>query len=85
MDSKNSCLVYPLQIAGLQLSVMGVGQEGCEGDFEVVELDIEGYAVCFVTDRSMWMKPKNWCTFKARKTHLWSITCTLLTMRTPGK
>lgn len=85
VDSESSCLVYPLHISGLQFSIMEVGQEGSGGDSEVVELDIEGCAVCFVPDRSMWMKPKSWCTSKAQKTHLWSITCTLLTTRTPGR
>lgn len=83
VDSESSCLVYPLLIAGLQLSIMELGQEGHGG--EVVELDIEGCAVCFVPGRSMWMKPKNWCTFKAQKILLWSITCTLLTTRTPAR
>lgn len=45
------------------------------GDLETVELcivlarnNIEGMCY-FVFDRSMLMKPKNWCTFKAQKTH----------------
>lgn len=72
VDSKNF-----LFLADCCAATRLYGRGNQRGDLEAAELgivlprnNIEGCVVCFGFDRSMLMKPKNWCTFKAQKTHL---------------